>query len=374
MCVINDELLSKCLDPIKILTTILENIALERSKIGNSYDLQKSTVSSIYGCVGKIIHVIAAGITCMTRNALLASAQYCRKLGHQVLYIDTDSIMITGCTEDLSSELNRRFPHMEMEMKVARKCMFVKRKTYYKLDDGVLKYGQNVNGPEAWRQFVEYFNNQTHLTNNDDIYLAFYTWFMNVYAKLMTYTSVNSEFLSLFTQTIKTKSEYRTMTVAARFKEYLSHKYPAIAGANKHKIFYYLDNTVMMPCLRPELDIKTISDLKNVNLFKYYQNMFTTIFNLIKFHIRKNNEPYNITLSSKYVLLMMLKGFLDAYETTFMTATTPPSSSSSTIAAIHNKPIITEHTNADDIFCEDIYEEILDEQSTIVSSSSTIYS
>ena len=348
MCIINDEELRKCDEPIEILTNILKNISLESNKTSNSYELQKSIVSSIYGCVGKMIPVVAAGITCMTRNALLASAQYCQSLGHEILYIDTDSIMITGCNEDLSAELNRRFPHMEMEMKVARKCMFVKRKTYYKLEDGVLKYGQNVNGPTAWRQCVEYFNKQTHLTTNDDIYESFYNFYMEIYQKLLSYKKICPEFLALFTQTIKTKDTYKTMTVAAKFKEYLAQHYEAIAGANKHKIFYYLDNTVMMPCLRPELDIKSVNDLRKVNLFKYYQNMFTTIFNLIKFHVRKNNEPYKITISSKYVLLMMLKGFLDAYERVF----------DCNINNINNIEI-TPSTDCDDIFTEDIYEAIL---------------
>jgi len=346
MCVINNDELDRCSDPIKCLYEILENIMIERSTISNSYDLQKSIVSSIYGCVGKMIHVVAAGITCMTRNALLASAQYCQSLNYEVLYLDTDSIMITGCTDDLSSELNRRFPHMEMEMKVARKCMFVKRKTYYKFDDGILKYGQNVNGPNSWRLCVEYFNSQDNITTNDDIYTSFYQFYLNVYAKLKSFTKVCPEFLELFTQTIKTKDEYKTMTVAAKFKSYLSKHYPAIAGSNKHKIFYYLENTVMMPCLRPELDIKSVDDIRNVNLFKYYQNMFTTIFNLIKFHIRKNNEPYKVTISSKYVLLIMLKAYLDAYEHVFSTN-------------LIDKPTIVETTDADEIFCKEIYEETL---------------
>lgn len=349
MCVINNEELETCDEPIKQLYEILENITLERSKISNSYDLQKSLVSSIYGCVGKMIHVVAAGITCMTRNALLASAQYCQSLNYKVLYLDTDSIMITGCTDDLSGELNRRFPHMEMEMKTARKCMFVKRKTYYKYDDGNLKYGQNVNGPNSWRQCVEYFNSQDHITTNDDIYDSFLKFFKDVYIKLLSFDKVCPEFLDLFTQTIKTKDEYKTMTVAAKFKIYLSSFYPAIAGANKHKIYYYLDQTVMMPCLRPDLDIQSVNDIKNVNLFKYYQNMYTTIFNLIKFHIRRNNAPFKITISSKYVLLIMLKAFLDAYEATFT-------------KNLDNKPtIIVDKTNADEIFCDEIYTKTYDE-------------
>lgn len=317
--VLNEEELMKEPDPMKTISELADLIALERNNISNSYDLQKSVVSSIYGCVGKMIVVVAAVITSMTRSTLLASAQYCKSLGYEILYIDTDSIMISGCNDDLSPELNRLYPFMEMEMKLARKCMFVKRKTYYKIEDGSLKYGQNVNGPKSWRECVEYFYNRDTITTNPDIYQAFYDFFMGIYKELQSFADVSPEFLQCFTQTIKTKDEYKTMTVAKKFKMYLAENYPALAGASKHTIFYYLDNSVLTPCLRPDLDITTKDDLRFVNLFKYYQNMYTTIFNLIKFHVRKNNEPYNITLSSKYVLLLMLKGFIDAYETTFLT-------------------------------------------------------
>lgn len=348
MYVINNEELMKTSDPLRVISDIAEIVALERNNVSNSYDLQKSIVSSIYGCIGKMIVVVAAVITSMTRSTLLASAQYCRRLGHQVLYIDTDSIMIIGCNEDLSSELNRKFPFMEMEMKVARKCMFVKRKTYYKVEDGAFKYGQNVNGPAAWRECVEYFYNRDDITTNPDIYKAFYDFFMQTYKKLQSFESVTPEFLQCFTQTIKTKDEYKTMTVAKKYKMYLTEKYPALAGASKHSIFYYLDNSVLLPCLRPELDITSKDDLKYVNLFKYFQNMYTTIFNLIKFHIKKNNEPYNVTLSSKYVLLLMLKGFLDAYDATFATHVGVNSD-------------ITLYSDADKVFTDPIHTEVLGE-------------
>lgn len=345
MCALNDEEFNKESDPIKCISDLADIVALERNNTSNSYNLQKSVVSSIYGCVGKMIVVVAAVITSMTRSTLLASAQFCRRIGCNVLYIDTDSIMVTGCDRDLSAELNRQFPYMEMEMKVARKCMFVKRKTYYKVEDGTFKYGQNVNGPNAWRECVDYFYNCTTITTNPDIHRAFYDFFIMIYKKLHSFESVTPEFLACVTQTIKTKDEYKTMTVAKKFKMYLAEKYPALAGAYKHSIFYFLDNSVLVPCLRPELDIKSKDDVRFVNLFKYYQNMFTTIFNLIKFHIKKNNEPHHVTLSSKYVLLLFLKGFLDAYNDTFTQK--------------NFELDVTLDTNADEVFTEPIHTEVL---------------
>jgi len=321
-CVIDDEELMKLKDPMSELEKVGMAIEREYSKYSNSYDLQKNLVSSIYGCVGKMIPVVAAVITCITRSTLLKSAQYCRSLGNDVYYIDTDSIMISskheGNSVDLSSKLNSMYPYMEMEMKVARKCLFVKRKTYYKLDDGHLKYGQNVNGPQVWRECVNYFYNHNKITNNDDIYNVFVSFFDDVYKRLLSYSTVTPEFIDLFSHTIKLKEEYKTLTVTAKLKEYLRENYPQVADAFKQKVFYYLNSTsTLLPVLRPTLDITTVDDLPYVNLFKYYQNMYTTIFNIIKFHIKHNNQPYNVTISSKYVLLLMLSAYLDVYQKTF---------------------------------------------------------
>lgn len=321
LCVINKELLNTLPDPIAKLNEIKMGIILERDRFKNSYDLQKSLVSSIYGCVGKMIPVVAAIITCTIRSTLIKTAQYLRSLGYNIYYIDTDSVMIVGANEeDLSPQLNKMFPHTEMECKVADRCMFVRKKTYYKVEDGNFKYGQNVNGPPAWRECVEYFYNQTHITTNDDIYKSFYTFFKDVYRRLLSFEKITPEFLDAVTQTIVVQREYKTMAVAAKFKVYLAQKYPALEGSFKHKIYYHFEDNVRVPCFRPAIDLTSIDNVQDINLFKYYQNMYATIFNLIKFHIKRNNEPYNVTISSKFVLLKMMKGFVDAWLEYFPTA------------------------------------------------------
>lgn len=360
VCVIDEDLLATHTLELQIiiLTAIRDAIAIELTKISNSYDLQKAKVSSIYGCIGQLIFVVAAAITCMTRNALLASAQYCRRMGREILYIDTDSIMTIGGRENLSGQLNDLYPYMEMEMKVARQCKFVKRKTYYKLEDGALKYGQHVNGPNSWREFVNYFQNQSHLETNDDVHKSFYNFFMKTYEKLKKFTDISSDLLKQITQVINLKSEYTTSTVPAKFKQYLCEKYPAIAGSRKHTVFYYMESSVLLPSLRPDIDLTSINDLRYVNLFKYYQNMFTTVFNLIKFHLRKNNEPFNITVSSKSVQLLMLRGFLDAYQSTFeRVVNLDITAREHTMNGARGDDILANGSEPEAVFCDPLYEQ-----------------
>lgn len=317
-CVINNELLQKAPNKLEILQQARDGIAIELSTIANSYDLQKNLVSSIYGCVGKMIPVVAAAITCITRSTLLKSAQYCRRVGNEILYIDTDSIMMSSQQPNLSADLNRLYPYMEMEMKTAAKCMFVKRKTYYRVDNGQLKYGQNVNGPVAWRDCVVFFYKYRDIRTNDDISKAFVDFFEHVYTELQSAGEMSDVVKDRFTHTIKLKDNYKTATVAYKLRQYLAMKYPEIAGANRQTVYYLMDrDSLLMPQLRPAIEINTLDDLQHVNLFKYYQNMYTTIFNLIKFNVRRNNKPFHIALLSKSVLLQMVAAYLDVYERTF---------------------------------------------------------
>jgi DNA polymerase elongation subunit (family B) len=312
-CKVNIDVAIKMENPIAALLKLQADVQTKGTIVENQYLLLKSLISSFYGCQDPRI---AATITCQIRQFLLSSSQYLQNEGHEIYYVDTDSIMITnkdGINVDLSPVLNTMFPLTKMEMKVAPRCMFVKKKTYYKLENGALKYGQNVNGPLAWRECVQFFYGQTHITTNDDIYNAFFTFFEQIYSKLLSFNDVTPEFFACITQMIKVKQEYKTNSVAKRFKDYMQQNYPELAGNMKHSVFYYIGDDVTAPTLRPAIDLKSVDGLRYVNLFKYYQNMYTTLFNIIKFHIRKNNEPINLTISMYYVILIMMKSYLDVY-------------------------------------------------------------
>lgn len=316
---LNRSAIDKTDDPIKTLQTLKIQVQDECDRLQNWYMILKATVSSIYGCVGEMSPVTAALITSLVRSTLLQAAQYMRQKGFMIYYIDTDSIFAkhSTITDDMSPELNLRFPHMEIEMKTIPRCIFVQKKTYYKIEEGVLTYGQNVNGPKAWKNCVYFFFEQSSITYNDDIETTFCTFFNNIYDKLLAFDHPTEEWLAEMTQTITLKSEYKTMTVSAKLKTYLNKFHPALAGSYKQNVFYYMGADVTKPCLRPIVELKSISDLSHVNFFKYYQNMFKTIFNLIKTHIHKNNEPYNVTISSKHTLSLMLKSFISVYQTRF---------------------------------------------------------
>lgn len=322
---LNDDLIDKEIDKENLLSNICDDISLEIEKLKNSHQLQKVIVSSFYGCLGMrtcMNKILAATITAIMRSTLLQSAQLCENEGAEICYADTDSLMFIMPKDnnaDLTLILNDKFPFTKMDRKIMKSIQFVKTKVYYYInqDDGYMKYGQHVNGPIAWRECVEFFHKQTHVTTNTHIYNSFHTFFMQIYTKLLAYTEVNLEFKSHFTQTIKTKNAYPTKTITAVYVDYVAINFPSMANLNEHSVFYILNDSVTTPCLRPDIEITEINHLSKVNFYKYYQNVFTTIFYMLEFNVRKNNVPFNVMLSKNNVLLLFLRAFLDVYEIVF---------------------------------------------------------
>lgn len=306
-------------DPVAKIEELIELVRSEYETYQNNYLMLKRSISSIYGCLHP---TIGALVTSLIRIHLLQTASWLVSLGHRVHYLDTDSIMIVkgdGSNSgeglpNLSSEMNRKWPWTEMELKVAEKCIFIRKKTYYKEENGEIMYGQNVNGPPVWNQCIKYFYEQNTIRHNDDILECFENFFRKCYNDIMTQPNL---MVSAVSQEIRIKSDYRTLTPSAKFVEYIRHNYPSIADAYSHQIYYHIGSSLLTPTLRPICELETFDSLRNVNLFKYYQNMYATIFNIVKCHIRNNNQPFNLTLSNTSILIMMLNAFITVYREFF---------------------------------------------------------
>lgn len=323
-CVLDESALRELTydEQLRVLDEIKTEASLELEKYANSYVLQKSLVASIYGCIGTSSPVCAALVTNAIRSTLLQAAQWVVSQGYRVYYIDTDSLFIKHPRHavDPSPELNRMFPHTEIEMKPYRRCMFVQKKTYYTIeDDGSLKYFQHTNGSKAWKDFVQYVYTESQKTvTNRDIYQLFRTFYERVYDKLQSFDSFDSNLLPLVSQEVKIKSHYKTNTHLSKLRDYLRANYPALAGSYKQTVYYDMDVDAKTVRFRPVIDLTDVKrQLPTINMFKYYQNVFKTVYNVIKFHVKRNNEPFVVTLAMKPVLTSMITAFLDAHRERF---------------------------------------------------------
>lgn len=330
MCYIDETALRRTVRPVAVLKQLLQDVSMERDEHESSYRLQKSRVASIYGCIGSLKPRLAALITCMIRTALLQSGHYLiERHGCTVYFGDTDSLFLTNPSgEDMSTTLNQMHPHTEIQMKTIQRCMFVQTKVYYYWSDGVIRYGHNSNGPKAWHDMVEHFAALRSITNSGDVKRAFIDFFTSVYRQISEQPGL--EALLRVTQDIKVKSTYKTMTPANELKIYLSANYPALAGGFRHNVYYFhLPHDITKTVYRPSFELLAKVDadaspddvrrikldrLKKVNLFKYFYTMFKTVYNIILFHVKRNNAPYNVTLNDSNVRSIMLSAYLDVTE------------------------------------------------------------
>lgn len=298
-----------------VIDKLIDEVQVEELKFENKYKLLKRLISSIYGCIGSVAPDLASVITCIIRSTLLASAQMLTlEKNCIVYYCDTDSMLISNPDNiNYSNLLNNKFPYTDIEMKMMPHCWFVAPKTYYTIKDNALKYGQHTNGPNSWRKMINWFLNQKHLTTIKDIEQAFNDWFNIVYE--------TSEQIEEYSKFVFIKDEYKHETDICVLKKYLSENYPDLNDIRKIEVYYHFNETnVEKVVLRPVLDLKKMNKLKcakSINFYKFYNNVFMTVFNLIKFIIRRNNQPFNVVLNKRSINTLMLRSFLHIHESKF---------------------------------------------------------
>ncbi|KAI9477995.1 MAG: hypothetical protein EXX96DRAFT_524211 [Benjaminiella poitrasii] len=133
----------------------------------------KLTANSMYGCLGSsysrfYAEPLAAFITRMGRNVLRSTVDIAKKLGLEVIYGDTDSVMINSKTYDiekakllgemLKESVNHRYWSLELEIDgIFRRTLLVKKKKYAALsvtysDNDVLQATIEVKGLDMVRR------------------------------------------------------------------------------------------------------------------------------------------------------------------------------------------------------------------------------
>lgn len=215
-------------------------------------------------------------------------------------------------------------------MKEKGRCLYVATKVYYSWNEmNEIKYGANSNGPPAWRDFVQFFEKNSHITYSCDFKCLFEEFFKKIYEQILDNCEATNSFepFDYLTQDIKITTRPSTIEL----REYLNKNYKSVAGNFRQKVYFFQDpNDMLKTIYRPAVEINSMENLKyndtnasirqngllrlqQINMFKFFYPLFRTIFNLMSFHIKKNNRGFHVFLNDARVRYMMLR----AYQTTF---------------------------------------------------------
>lgn len=353
------------------LNRFLASINIKLNEVSSEYLFLKTLISSIYGVIGKHSKYLGGVIAYFIRIPIFRSSYFMTsKYNCTLYYCDTDSMLVYNPNaNDLSGKLNSMFNWTEIEMKNLGHCDFVSTKVYYYRDpeSGKLKYGSNNKGPLAWREAVDFFDNYSNISTLSDMSKAFYEFFKNNYIRMFASDELSD--FQFLTHDIKVKSSYVTFTPAAELQLYLAKNHPELASNFRQNIFFFmtrsnLTKTILRPSiellndeifssdvengflsdnsseLEMYLDDKSSKDLskafdeskilkdrkrqlkisraKKINLLKFYYPIFKTCFNIIKFHIKKNNvdnngRALNIDIDESVARLEFIDAFRNCY-------------------------------------------------------------
>jgi len=140
-------------------------------------------------------------------------------------------------------------------MKEKGRCLYVTTKVYYSWDEmNEIKYGVHSNGPPSWRDFVQFFEKNSHITYACDINNLFTEFFENVYERILKNCETTNSFEPFDYLTQDVKITTRPPTIELR--EYLDQNYKSIAGNFRQKVYFFQDpNNITQTIYRPTLEI-----------------------------------------------------------------------------------------------------------------------
>lgn len=296
-------------NPLQELTNLVSICDQLNRTYEDLYRLRKITISSFYGILGKMSINLAAAVTALVRTYLISTASLLTKHGCKILYCDTDSFFLANEKNALVSNLaNNSFPLMDLVYKDTKNFIFITLKKYFTVDQDGFHYTQNKNGPSLWKDAIEFFFNQKHIKTTNDLIKVFDEFFYLNYR--------NSKNWQKYIMKIPIKKRYEKHCPAEQFKNYITNKYPDLLGQRKYSVYVYKTDIFTDIVYRPEHELNE-SKFADINFFKFYTNIYKTIYNIVKNTLRINNCSHKIGLSLNLFFIYCSRSFINTYNEHF---------------------------------------------------------
>lgn len=272
----------------------LQNLLKEQKKdkwngereLDSKIKLKKLVASTFTGILGKINPSLGALITCSMRVLLLETAQlFTKKFESSVVYCNTDSIFVEKKQngEDLLNEAHRFFPNALLKFESEQWHAMIQKQMYYTQKNGNLIYFFNKNSPRCWQDAIQFFfKNSYHISNLEEMQQFIHIFYKWVYSNEITFFEI-------------------------------------LSPDNCQKMYCSINHSDFTEHLsRPmkELSLKNLREINAYTMFKPVEKLF---FNIIKWRLKENSRPWNVTLSYSTFSAYMFGQFVSFYDKKFPT-------------------------------------------------------
>ncbi|KAJ8670184.1 hypothetical protein QAD02_001443 [Eretmocerus hayati] len=340
----------------------------EQERYSNAYVLYKTFVSSVYG---NLSAQVRSAVTYLGRYILLKTSRMLEKIGCEVLYGDTDGVIVINSTgRDVSYDINNALEVGTIETHKIIASIIVRSKIH--LDElspnsSRVEYTQHKNGPSAYKWAIDFVCDyerkfQIKIKHIEDVQQLWNRFFRTVFVSALANIGYRAtekdngrvvvekmddsvreisslsdvlinredeeasgnksaeEFsLDWFCQDVWVQDSYEKRCTLSEYKTFVSCKYPSLEKLKKHRVFYDIRwDDLSSENLRPSIclydnNISKLNALRRINVSVFFGAVQKTTYYRLNAFVRQNTAGHNVALNETIEKLVRRVAFETEY-------------------------------------------------------------
>lgn len=298
------------------LQSHISEIQVKYSVINEIYRFMKSENCSYFGLLGSMTEMknflLASTLTSLCRSYILETSIRSTLMGGTTLFVDTDSVFITGnnkfIVENLPKTMASIFNGLQLDYKFAKHLLVLRKKTYLMIDDNNVTVSKGINrhGPPLYFWLLDKITRDFAELDADFDLKDFSAYMNGIFVECFEKVKRDKTIALQNKILMKDIDEYETQTAFVKMFKRLPH----IESSKVVRFFYAY---VVLPSnvfLRHESELEDCP-YYHINIFKHLSRVLTVAYQLILIILKRNCKTTSPTLSIKdlenYTLLEFVK-------------------------------------------------------------------
>ncbi len=286
-------------NPLQTFDMYQEHVNAEFVRLDSHYRNMKLLNNSIYGLLGSSYGTMkgknnAAIVTMCGRKFIIDAAKIGNTINGRNVYSDTDSVffdlsdaIVNDPATFIVDNVAKLHNCVKLNVDIYKDVFIVGRKTYIATgeDGAVFSRGINRNGPWLWKYMMDKlyyrFIVEKCEMNSEGVFDLMKEIYHETFEKVR-----EDKTLVLKSINVQDREAYKKDIPVTKLMDRISKTYPTYTFPKKIQCFFRIcgDVSEIHYALDFELPHTHVS---KINIFKFYNNMFMTFFNLISYAIER---------------------------------------------------------------------------------------